>query len=132
MSYLTAPAPTTYWVSLTDYGRATFPDGTAEARARMWLVHPDGSTEVQQAILRVATNHPKTGRAQFQDFDVLSARTRGKTYIVETSAGEFSLVRAPCVCGAGAVGMVGPEPNGSSNFSVQPMRIDLLDWVAVG
>ena len=100
MSYLTAPPPTTYWVSLTDYGRATFPDGTAEARARMWLVHPEASTDVERAILRVATNG-KVGRAQFQDFDVLSARTRGKTYTVETSQGTFQLVRAPCVCGAG-------------------------------
>lgn len=131
MSYLTAPPPTTYWVSLTDYGRASLPDGTAEARVRMWLVHPEGSTDVGRAILRVATNGP-TGRAQYRDYDVLSARTRGKTYTVETSQGEFQMVRAPCVCGAGAIGMVGPEPSGSHNFSVQPMRADLLDWLAVG
>ena len=132
MSYLTAPPPTTYWVSITDYGRATFPDGTADARVRMWLVHPEASTDVNRAILRVATNTPQ-GRAAFQDFNtVRSARTRGKTIVVETSEGEFTLVRAPCVCGAGAVGMVGPEPSGSSNFSVQPMRADLIDWLTTG
>jgi hypothetical protein len=133
MAYLAAPAPTTYWVSVNEYGRATFPDGTSDARTKMWLIHPNGSTEVNDAVLRVATNHPTTGRPTYRDFtSVTGARTRGGTTIVDTVDGTFTIVRAPCVCGAGAVGMVGPQPEGSTNYSVNLMRVDALTWLTAG
>lgn len=94
-------------VCLSAYGMLM--GAVSAPKARMWLiVQADGTV-----LCRVATNDPQTGVAVYQDLGaVSSAEIRhgqsGRTIQIQTASGVVTVVEAPCVCGAGAIGYAGP------------------------
>jgi hypothetical protein len=109
------------------YGAFSGP-GMNLPRARVWVLAEPGSNF---GTLRVAYNDAY-GRVQWRDLDdaVVSARIGANRWMLSLASGQAAtLTPAPCVCGAGAVGLAGPS---GSPHTVAVVRGDQLPWITLG
>lgn len=110
MSVATAPPRKDIYLLWGQYGSIS--GARVRPRGRLWLL-TDQHDDLESMIdCRIAWNNPSTGMVEYEDLGpVTSARIRSnqKSAEIYTSVGLITLVVAPCVCGAGAVGNAMPE-----------------------
>jgi hypothetical protein len=112
VGFATAPPRTELFLAWAQYGTVS---GIRNApRARLWLLveNKDDPSSVVKVIL--ATNDPATGQVVYEDLgfvaDAQISRLGGaQSILIHLADGtQVAQVQAPCVCGAGSVGMAGP------------------------
>lgn len=121
MSVMSAPPRKDVYLLWGSYGALS--GARVSPRGRLWLLTDQHNDPESEITCRVAWNNPTTGLVDYEDLGVVSsARIRSGEKLAEvyTSAGLISLVVAPCVCGAGAVGNALPEEGRISLSYVNP------------
>ena len=122
MSVISAPPRKDVYVVWGNYGALS--GAVTHPRARMWLLTDDSSENPNSTIfVRVAWNHPQSGQVVYEDLGEIAQaklRSSGSSEVHLLDGRPVSLVAAPCVCGAGAVGNAMPEEGRISLTYVNP------------
>lgn len=125
-SFVNAPPRESVYQVSSVYGALMGPVNFS--RVRLWVLLNDGS--VDQPFARICRNHPETGMPLYSDLgmvaSVVSAPKRLEITLVDGQ--EYTLVEAPCVCGAGSTGMAGPT---DGRHEIVPVRTDTLSWLTI-
>jgi hypothetical protein len=122
MSVISAPPRKEVYVLYGQYGAVS--GAVTHPRARLWLLTNDAADDPDAVIFaRIAYNHPQSGAVVYQDLgEIAQGKLRGnggaEVHLVDGRP--VSMVPAPCVCGAGAVGSAMPEAGRISLNYVNP------------
>lgn len=110
-------------VVTSQYGQLLRPSQSSQTK--IWLMI---DTATGRPKIRIA-NNVQNGVAYTDLGFVESAVLKGKSLRAVLEGGvEVQHLAAPCVCGAGAVGLAGPT---AARHTVVDVRTDLLDWFSV-
>lgn len=125
MSYLSAPPREQVWVASSTWGSLSGP-GSAMTRTRLWILLDEG--DPARPFARICRNHPQTGVPVYTDLGPVRSARVGFKRVELTMADDttFTMVEAPCVCGAGAAGMAGPV---EGRYETVTVRSDQLEWL---
>jgi hypothetical protein len=119
---ISAPPRKSVFLVWANYGSIT--GARSVPRGRLWILTDDPNDLDSTMWLRIAWNHPVSGQVEYEDLgEIAIARVRngGKLAEVQTVDGtRLSMVVAPCVCGAGAVGNAPPDEGRISLQYVNP------------
>lgn len=98
---------------------------SSTTRTRLWILLDRG--DPSRPIARICRNHPQTGVPVYTDLGpVRSVRSGSKRLeLTMTDDSTWTMVEAPCVCGAGAAGHAGPV---DGRYETVNVRTDQLEW----
>jgi hypothetical protein len=109
MGFLQAPPKPAVYMVYAGYGALT--GSRSIGRARVWVLTPDPYDPDAPLTVRIGWNDPQTGAVVYEDVPgvIASIEARTSSMMAQYEDGSrVGFVAAPCVCGAGAVGMAGP------------------------